>query len=320
MKEKRSDISNVSNRKKVFPGIYIEPCTILTAKGLVEFDLSGTQGPVILSVHGGIGGVDQARLITNWLDNSAYRLLCPSRPGYLGTPLESGKTFEAQADLLAALLDQLQIEKVGVVCLSAGGPPAYQFAIRHPDRIWGLVAIDSVSGTYFPPTGVGPITEAIFMSNPGQRFSHMLMERFPRLLLGEAFRGIGYFTKEQTKRQVEHVLNEPQALDWMKALLETMYPYSERKKGNVNDMEEFLKLTHLPLEQIQCPSLIIHGTHDADVKFFDGVYAYEHIPGAVRYWIEEGDHTGFWLSQHARQAQEYARAFLKQHAPDEQSV
>jgi pimeloyl-ACP methyl ester carboxylesterase len=70
-------------------------------------------------------------------------------------------------------------------------------------------------------------------------------------------------------------------------------PYSERKKGNVNDMEEFLKSTHLPLEQIRCPSLIIHGTHDADVKFFDGVY--EHIPGAERYWIEEGDHTGFWL-------------------------
>lgn len=310
----------MSDRKKVLSGIYIEPCTILTKKGPVEFDLSGMQGPVILSVHGGIGGVDQARLITNWLDNNAYRLLCPSRPGYLGTPLESGKTFEAQADLLAALLDQLQIEKVGVVCLSAGGPPAYQFAIRHPDRIWGLVAIDSVSGTYHPPTGAGPVTEAIFMSNPGQRFSRMLMERFPKLLLGEAFRGIGYFTKEQTKRQVEHVLNEPQALDWMKALLETMYPYSERKKGNVNDMEEFLKSTHLPLEQIQCPSLIIHGTHDADVKFFDGVYAYEHIPGAARYWIEEGDHTGFWLSQHAEQAQEYARAFLKKHAPDERSV
>ncbi|QBD74691.1 alpha/beta hydrolase [Ktedonosporobacter rubrisoli] len=305
------------NKRKILSEIYIEPRTVVTEKGPIEFDLSGTQGPVILSVHGGIGGLDQARLITNWLDNNSYRLLCPSRPGYLGTPLKSGKTFEAQADLLAALLDHLQIESVGVVCLSAGGPPAYQFAIRHPERIWGLVAIDSVSGIYYPPTGVGPMTEAIFMSNAGQRFSQMLMERFPKLLLGEAFRGIGYFTKEQAKRQVEHVLNEPQALAWMKALLETMYPYSKRKQGNINDMEEFLKSTHLQLEQIQCPSLIIHGTHDADVKFFDGVYAYEHIPGAVRYWIEEGDHTGFWLSQHAEQAQEYARAFLKKHAPDE---
>lgn len=145
----------------------------------------------------------------------------------------------------------------------------------------------------------------------------MLMERFPKTLLGEAFRGIGYFTKEQAKRQVEYVLREPQALNWMKALLKTMYPYSERKKGNLNDMEEFLKSIHLPLEQISCPSLIIHGTHDADVKFFDGVYAYEHIPNAERYWIEEGDHVGFWLNPHAQQAQKYARAFLKKYAPAE---
>jgi pimeloyl-ACP methyl ester carboxylesterase len=82
-------------------------------------------------------------------------------------------------------------------------------------------------------------------------------------------------------------------------------------------MKEFLKLTHLPLEQIQCPSLIIHGTHDADVKFSDGVYAYEHIPGAERHWIEEGDHLGFWLSQHAEPVQECARAFLKKYAPDD---
>ena len=308
----------MNSRRKVLPGVYIEPRTVLTEKGTVEFDISGRSGPVILSVHGGIGGVDQARLITNWLDSSAYRLLCPSRPGYLGTPLSSGKTFEQQADLLASLLDHLRIEKVGIVCLSAGGPPAYQFAIRHPDRIWGLVAIDSVSGRYHPPEGAGPLTEAIFMSNPGQKFSQMLMERFPKLLLAEAFRGIGYFTKEQAKRQVDRVVNEPQALDWMKALLETMYPYSERKQGNLNDMEQFLKIEHLPLERVKCPSLIIHGTLDADVKFFDGVYAYEHIPGAERYWIEEGDHTSFWLSQHAAQAQEYARAFLKRHAPDGQ--
>ena len=308
----------MSSRKEVLPGMYIEPCTVVTSKGAVEFDMSGTTGPVILSIHGGIGGADQARLMTNWLDSSAYRLLSPSRPGYLGTPLESGKTFEEQADLLAALLDHLQIEKVAVLCLSAGGPPAYQFAIRHPDRVWALVAIDSVSGSYHPPEAAGPLTEAIFMSNLGQKFVKMIIEKQPKLLLKEAFQGIGYFTKEQRKRQVEHVLNEPQALAFMKALLDTMNPYSERKKGNENDMKEFLKVMHLQLEQVQCPSLIIHGTHDADVKFCDGVYAYEHIPGAERYWIEEGDHLGFWLSQRAEQAQACARTFLQTHAPDEQ--
>jgi pimeloyl-ACP methyl ester carboxylesterase len=307
-------------RKEILPGLSIEPSTVFTEKGTIEFDTSGTNGLVILSIHGGIGGADQARLMANWLDSRTYRILSPSRPGYLGTPLSSGKTFEQQADLLVALLDHLNIEKVAVVCLSAGGPPAYQFAIRHPDRIWALVAIDSVSGSYHPPETAGPLTEAIFMSRLGQKIVKGIMDKQPQWLLAEVFQGIGSFTKEQKKRQIDHVLNDPQALAFLKALLDTMNPYAQRKKGNENDMQEFLKLTHLPLEQIQCPSLIIHGTHDADVKFADGVYAYEHIPLAERYWIEEGDHLGFWLSQHAEQAQECARAFLQTYVPDKHSV
>jgi pimeloyl-ACP methyl ester carboxylesterase len=67
----------------------------------------------------------------------------------------------------------------------------------------------------------------------------------------------------------------------------------------------------LPFAKITCPALIIHGTHDADVKFYDGVRAYEHIKGAERYWIEHGDHLAFWLSPDAPKAQSYALEFLK---------
>jgi hypothetical protein len=77
----------------------------------VEFDLTGGEGSVVLSSHGGIGGVDQARVMLGWLDPTHYRLLSVSRPGYLNTPLASGQSFEEQADLFAALLDALGIER-----------------------------------------------------------------------------------------------------------------------------------------------------------------------------------------------------------------
>ena len=95
--------------------------------------------------------------------------------------------------------------------------------------------------------------------------------------------------------------------------MNTMYPYKPRKVGTENDMEQYRKLTHLPLEKVRCPSLVIHGTHDADVKFYDGVYAYEHIRCCERYWIEEGSHLGFWLSPNAQEAQEMAAKFLNKH-------
>jgi pimeloyl-ACP methyl ester carboxylesterase len=300
---------------EVLSGVYVKPRIIQTEKGKIEFDITETEGPVVLSVHGGIGGADQARVMVSWLDDKKYRLLSPSRPGYLGTPLESGKTIEEQADLLAALLDSLKIEKAAVVCASAGGPPAYMFAIRYPARVWGLVAVDSVSGYYDMPETAGPIAQAIFTSQLGQKILKMVGNAKPEVFLQQIFQSEAYFTKKQIKEHIDYVLKSPQALSFMKAFMNTMNPYGPRKQGTESDMEEYRKLTHLPVEKITCPSLIIHGTHDADVKFYDGVYAYERIPNAERYWIEEGSHLSFWLSRNSDRAQEVAREFLARHSP-----
>jgi len=75
-------------------------------------------------------------------------------------------------------------------------------------------------------------------------------------------------------------------------------------------MKLFRQLTHWEIEKIKVPTLIIHGTHDSDVKFYDGVYAYENIEDAKRCWIEEGSHLGFWLYKDAKKTQKYAQDFL----------
>lgn len=295
---------------KIFDDLSFESKVVETKQGKVEYHLSEGDGPVILISHGGLGGLDQARVIASWVDDAKYRLLCPSRPGYLGTPLESGKTIEEQADLFAALLDVLKIDKVAIVTASAGGPPGYVFSIRHPDRVWALVAIDSVSGYYDMPETAGVIAQAIFMTDFGQKILKKIEEKKPDLFLKQIFQSEAYFTKEQIRKHIDYALNSPSAVAFMGAFMNTMYPYKPRKVGTENDMEEYRKLTHLPLEKIRCPSLIIHGTHDADVKFYDGVYAYEHIKNAKRYWIEEGSHLGFWLNKDAKNAQKFAQDFL----------
>ena len=135
-----------------------EAHTLTTALGDVEFSLSGQPYlPVLLGVHGGIGGHDKAEGLLSWVNPDRYRMLCPSRPGYLGTPISSGRTVEEQADLFAALLDALAIESVAVVAGSAGGPSACTFAIRHPDRAQALVAVDCGSGHYDMPETAGPV-------------------------------------------------------------------------------------------------------------------------------------------------------------------
>lgn len=297
----------------VMNGVYVEPSIVKTAKGTVEYSLTDGSGPVVLVAHAGLGGTDQGRLIADWLAQAGYRVLSPSRPGYLNTPLESGRTFEEQADLLVALLDTLGIEKAIVMSLSAGGPIAYNLAAKYPKRVSALIAIASVSGDYTMPETVGPVGEAVFMSTPGQKTMRFFMNKFPRTFLTGALSGIGYAPKSQRKQYVEHVLHSPGKLAFMKGIMDTMYPYSVRTAGNKNDMEQFRIMDPLPFDSISCPTLIVHGTLDADVKFYDGVRASEHIKGAEHYWIEGGDHLAFWLSPEASKAQSYALGFLKRH-------
>jgi pimeloyl-ACP methyl ester carboxylesterase len=305
----------LSTAREILPGVTIHPQMIDTALGKVEFDLTEGEGALVFASHGGIGGVDQARLMLDWIDRTQHRLLSISRPGYLGTPLSSGGSFDAQADLFAALLDALKIEKAAVVSLSAGGPAGYQFAIRHPDRVWALIAIDSVSGPYTMPETAGPVTQAIFMSEWGQKLVKLIARRQPTWLLKEMLHSTGYYTEQQTQAHIDFTLRSPEALAFAHALIDAMNPYTPRKVGNDNDTTLLRQLTRVPLEQVRCPALIVHGTHDADVKFFDGVYAYEHIPGAERFWIEEGSHLGFWLSPHAAKAHAAACEFLYKHSP-----
>ena len=72
------------------------------------------------------------------------RVIAPSRPGYLGTVLDVGKTPRDQADAYADLLDALSIRKAAIVALSGGGPSAIQFAAHHADRCAALVLISAV--------------------------------------------------------------------------------------------------------------------------------------------------------------------------------
>lgn len=295
------------------PGAGVAPRVIQTAAGPVEFDLSGDTGPVVLASHGGWGGLDQARLLLDWLDPARYRLLSVSRPGYLGTPLASGRTLEEQADLFAALLDALEIESAAVVPVSSGGPPGYLLAARHPDRVWAIVAIAGVTGHHEAPQTAGPVAQALFTSRLGQRLMEEVTKRRPAWMLRQLFQGESHLSKRQIEANVEFVLGAPEVLAFVRAFLGTMSPYRPRRAGTDNDTEQLRLLARLPLEEVRCPTLVVHGTYDADVNFSDGVFAHELIPRAERFWIESGSHLGFWLSPHSGEAQAEARDFLDRH-------
>jgi 2-hydroxy-6-oxonona-2,4-dienedioate hydrolase len=128
---------------------------IETSYGPIEYSTLG-QGSPILVIHGTGGGWDQGIYAARSIVPYGFRLIAPSRFGYLRTPLPADPSPRHEADVLASLLDALKIDKVAVMSFSAGTAPAVQLALRHPSRVSSLVLFVPAAGGMYTPIAKGP--------------------------------------------------------------------------------------------------------------------------------------------------------------------
>jgi pimeloyl-ACP methyl ester carboxylesterase len=258
---------------------------IETSKGPVEYAASGTAGPVVLFAHGRPGGYDQGAVLADAAVEHGFRLITPSRPGYLRTPLDVGPSPEAQADALAALLDALGISRVAAVSLSGGGPAALQFALRHPARCWALVAISAVSRAHSPPVNLTGclLSTRLFTSNVAAWLISAAAQRRPSLL--------AQLLVPEAQSRAE-VLADPRKLSALTTLAQAgiMLP-AQRRAGSQNDVEQAANLPVYPVEDMRVSTLAIHGTADELVPYDHALFIALTIPGAELYAIEGGGHA-----------------------------
>lgn len=79
---------------------------IETSFGTVEYAVLGEGDPVLV-VHGAGGGFDQGLDMTAALATRGYRLIVPSRFGYLRSSFPDDTTVAMQADAYVELLDRM---------------------------------------------------------------------------------------------------------------------------------------------------------------------------------------------------------------------
>ena len=111
---------------------------VQTRSGPVEVGISAGSRPLLM-IHGTGGGFDQGLHFAQRLTDAGWRVIAPSRFGYLRTPFPADASTDAQADALADLLDALGIHRLPVLGGSAGALPALALALRHPARCSALV-------------------------------------------------------------------------------------------------------------------------------------------------------------------------------------
>jgi len=285
------------------------PQVIETAKGPVEYAERG-QGPPLLSVHGGPGGCDQGLGLGEFFQVNGFKIIAPSRPGYLGTPLDSGRTPEEQAEVLAALLDALQLRQVPVIGASAGGPSSYLLAARFPDKVSCLIEIDSVCLSYKPD--ISPLEEKLYLSKTGIWLLGFILDHFPAAMVKSFLQTESTLDREEIAARAQHIVQDAGKFAFLRFLMATMSQrFQERQAGIHNDLTQLAAITQLPLAPIACPTLIMHGTADKDVPPRHAEYAQATIAGAELFWIKDGSHIGFWVADDALRSQDYALSWLR---------
>lgn len=269
-----------------------------TSRGPVEVAVVG-EGPPVLVIHGGAGGYDQGLLETRELEN--FKFIAVSRPGYLRTPIETGRTPAEQADALAALLDAMGIKRAAVIGTSMGGLIAIHFALRHPERCWGLVLVSAVNaslpGRLSALKPLVPLAETDFL---------------PWILLK---RELLYLVRPNLR---QHTANDPQKAEILDELIHTAYPVSLRTPGMLNDADQIDNLAEIPLEDITAPTLVIHGTADQVVPFEQGVDSAQRIPETTFLPIAGGSH--YCILTHLEKTRPAILTFLKQHLPIQEKL
>ncbi|WKE67312.1 alpha/beta hydrolase [Gallaecimonas kandeliae] len=260
-----------------------------TPSGPLEYQSKGSGVPV-LQFHGTPssyrGNLNFA--LYDGLFTSGYRLVSASRPGYMRSPLSTGKTPAAQADAFSSLADELHLGKVVVVGISGGGPSALAFVHRHPNQCRALVLIEAlalpISSDGEQKTGYGRLLEWALDNNyltwlaSGPLFRHL----FPQLVDND----------------------DKMAEDFGEYL--ALFPHFEA--GLRNDVAQFQQLKPLPQPITSCPTLILHGLDDQVVPFGNATAVLAHIPGAKLVPFAGSGHEMFY--SRAGEIQQQIRAFL----------
>ena len=269
-----------------------------TAAGAVEYAIAG-DGPPVMMIHGTGGGFDQGLLFAAALRARGYRILSPSRFGYLRSDFPDDASPAHQADVLIDLLDHLEMERVAVVGGSAGALTAAELARRHPARCSALVLlVPAANLTERDPVAFSPLQQVAVTAVLGSdawfwALSRLAPDQMIRTLLATDPALLDQVSAEERARA--------------QTILAQIFPIAPKTRGLRNDGFWAGTPTTTAYDRITVPTLIVSCEDDLFGTAATARLLAERIAGAKLTIYPTGGHI--WLGHDAAIADELA-AFL----------
>lgn len=286
---------------------------IETSMGPIQYKRMGT-GPIILLSHMAGSGFDNADLFKE-LSESGYQIICPSRPGYLKTPINDNANFSYQAELFAELLHYLKVdEKIILLGISTGGPAVIEFASKYPNKCRGIILYNS------PASKIDPTDQFI---------DFMRLSKIPFLnQKSDIENWLNYlFSKYNSKYIIRSILEKgttynPDEINlmisnindsktWKKQLISYsnfISPRSQRFRGFNNDLKT-LSEYNLSKNKIRVPALIVHSKFDKVIDFSHAELLNKTFVRSELFSFKGSGHA-FWLGNEWPQIMAKTKEFL----------
>ena len=244
-------------------------------------------------VHGAGGGYDQGVYFAKLIGGD-FRWIAPSRFGFLGSAVPQSPDSRLQAEAYASLLDALDIDRVGVIGVSMGGPSSLEFARYYPDRINSLSLISAASHEIDPRPFLTALIFKIFLND----FVYWSLVKFsPSMIL----QSLGVPKEVQKQLSCKEIKR-------LETFLEMMVPMKARKQGQLLE-QRMSEIDLLDAKKIQSPTLVLHAIDDTLIPIEHGEFSDSVIEGARFIPMEKGGHLALMLESNSGST-ESLRKFL----------
>jgi 3-oxoadipate enol-lactonase len=248
----------------------------------IYYETHGSEGPVVVMIMGiGVSGrfwLTIPREVAGHKEQPHRVIVIDNRgTGFSDKPLTPW-TMGHMADDVAVVLDAVKVERADVVGISMGGMIAQHVALRHPDRVKGLVLMCTMPGL---PFGRLPTPWAI----------QTLVKGFANGLRGEEFMKLVYpeaaleRARAQIKKGIWREAVRAETVD-MRMVLYHMLAVASHSTGH-------------RLKNIGCPTVVVTGADDQLIPVVNSRRMASRIPGAVLEEIRDCGHDMITIAPEA---------------------
>jgi pimeloyl-ACP methyl ester carboxylesterase len=237
-------------------------------------------GPAVVLVHGFGGATWSWRATLPALARAGYRVIALDLAnfGLSDKGWDLATTHQAQADLVAAVMDARGISSATLVGHSMGGNVVAWFAARHPDRLLRAALVDAATGPAAGAGGPGIVGSLVRLPNVRRIGQLILRTQVDKTRLGGILRSAYADPSRATEEALSGYVAPLQTANWDLGLLAVLRDSgASRLDAPIGDL-------------LRVPTLVVWGRRDAWIPLESGEALRAALPDAEWRIIDDAGH------------------------------